>query len=107
MMWNAIRPDDNLLRVDWLRNAILSRCMSVFGADQPVLFDDFMEWFDTELVKKGRQWQIGKQIITLRYPNTAPFQFSLVSASAIGNFSTIRRDRIIVSGLQKFRPMPC
>ncbi|NMC47325.1 MAG: hypothetical protein GYA52_10925 [Chloroflexi bacterium] len=102
MMWNAIRPDDNLLRVDWLRNAILSRCMSVFGADQPVLFDDFMEWFDTELVKKGRQWQIGKQIITLRYPNTAPFQFSLVSASAIGNFSTIRRDRIIVSGLQKF-----
>lgn len=102
MMWNAIRPDDTLLRVDWLRNAILSRCMSVFGADQPVLFDEYLEWLQTELVKKGRQWQIGKQIITLRYPNTAPLQFSLVAASSISGFSTTRRDQIIITGLQRF-----
>ncbi len=102
MMWNAIRPDDNLLRVDWLRNAILSRCMSVFGADQPVLFDEYLEWLNTELVKKGRQWQIGKQIITLKYPNTAPFQFSLVAASSMSGFSTTHRDEIIVKGLDRY-----
>ena len=102
MMWNTIRPDDNLLRVDWLRNAILSRCMTVFGPDQPVLFDEYLEWLKTELVKKGRQWQIGKQIITLKYPNTAPFQFSLIAASSISSYSIARRDQIIITGLQRF-----
>ncbi|HOJ02168.1 MAG TPA: hypothetical protein PLL88_11185 [Anaerolineaceae bacterium] len=105
-MWNAIRPDDNILRVDWLRNAILSRCVTVFGADQNVLFNDYLNWLQVELVQKGRQWQIGKQIITLRYPPTSPLQFSLISASAISAFSTNRRDQIIIGALQKYEGNP-
>ncbi len=101
-MWTAIRPDDNILRLDWLRNAILSRCVTVFGADQDTLFNDYLAWLNAELVQKGRQWQIGKQIITLRYPNTAPLQFSLASASAVSAFSVARRDQLIIGGLQKY-----
>ena len=101
-MWTAIRPDDNILRLDWLRNAILSRCVTVFGADQDALFNDYLAWLNAELVQKGRQWQIGKQIITLRYPNTAPLQFSLASASAVSAFSVARRDQLIIGGLQKY-----
>jgi len=102
-MWNAIRPDDNILRLDWLRNNIISRCINVFSADQDMLFQDFLDWFKTELVTKGRQWQVGNQMITLRYPDTAPLQFSLASASAVGSLSAARKDEIIITGLNTFK----
>jgi hypothetical protein len=101
-MWNAIRPNDDILRLDWLRNAILSRCLTVFGADQDVLFNDYLNWLQVELVQKGRSWTMGNQTMTLRYPTTAPLQFSLVSASAVSTYSTPRRDAIVIGGLQKY-----
>ena len=101
-MWKAIRPDDNILRLDWLRNNIISRCINIFSADTDMLFQDFLEWFKTELVNKGRQWQIGNQMITLRYPDTAPMQFSLASASAVASLSANRKDEIIIRGLNTF-----
>jgi len=101
-MWKAIRPDDNILRLDWLRNNLISRCINVFSADTDMLFQDFLGWFKTELVNKGRQWQVGNQMITLRYPDTAPMQFSLASASAVASLSANRKDEIIIRGLNTF-----
>ncbi len=105
-MWNAIRPDDQILMVDWLRNAIMTRCVSVFAADAEVLTGDYLAWLKRELVDKGRQWQFGKQIVTLRYPGTAPLQFCVAAASTVGAGSPERRDQILLAGLGKFEANP-
>jgi hypothetical protein len=101
-MWNAIQPDDQILKVDWLRNAILMRCRNVLAADPEVLLQDYLGWFKRELVDKGRYWQSGKTQYTLRFPNTAPLQFCVVSAVAVGSLSPSRRDQILLSGLGEF-----
>jgi hypothetical protein len=101
-MWEAIRPDDQILMLDWLRNAIMSRCVNVFGADPEVLIGDYLGWFKRELVDKGRQWQIGKQIMTLKYPGTSLLQFCLSSASTVNAFSPARRDQILLTALERF-----
>ena len=105
-MWQAIRPDDAILMVDWLRNAILSRCIAVFSADKAVFINDYLEWMKVELVQKGRQWQINKQIITLKYPPTALLQFCVSAASTVGAYSVDRRDQIVIAGLEKFEATP-
>lgn len=105
-MWEAIRPDDQILMVNWLRNAIMSRCVNVFAADAEVLTQDYLGWLKRELVDKGRQWQFGNQMITLKYPNTSPLQFCIAAAATVGGTSPARRDRILVAGLQKFDAEP-
>jgi hypothetical protein len=105
-MWHAIQPDDQILMVDWLRNAILTRCRNVIAADPEVLMQDFLSWFNRELVVKGRTWRSGNTQFTLKYPDTVLLQFSVMSAMAVGNFSPGRRDQILVSGLRKFKGDP-
>lgn len=105
-MWNAIQPDDDILRLDWLRNAILTRCCNVLAADPETLMQDFIDWFKRELVDKGRSWKIGNTQFTLKFPDTAPLQFCVMSAMAIGNLSPTHRDQILLSGLAKFRCDP-
>ena len=105
-MWNAIRPDDPILMVDWLRNSILARCVNVFAADAEVLAQDYLGWLKRELVDKGRQWQIGKQSITLRYPATVPLQFCVAAAATVGALSPSRRDAILLEGLGKYEANP-
>lgn len=102
VMWKAIRPDDLILRVDWLRNAIMTRCVNVFSADLTVLTQGYLAWLKTELVDKGRQWQIGKQVFTLRYPNTSLLQFCVMAAMTISGLSPERRDQILLYGLEKY-----
>lgn len=105
-MWHAIRPDDPILMVDWLRNAMFTRFIHMFSADPQILIDAYLNWHDQEMVKKGRQWQFGKQIITLRYPPTSLLQFSVMAASEVSPVSPPRRDRILVNGLEKFEGEP-
>jgi hypothetical protein len=105
-MWNAIQPDDQILMADWLRNAILARCQNVITADHDVLLQDFLGWFKRELVDKGRAWQSGKTQYTLKYPDTAPFNFCVASAAAVNRFSPARRDQLLLSGLGKFKGDP-
>jgi hypothetical protein len=105
-MWNAIRPDDQLLMLDWLRNAIMTRCVNVFAADAEVLTQDYLAWLKRELVDKGRQWQFGKQTLTLRYPGTAPMQFCVAAAATVGGPSPARRDQIVLTGLERFETNP-
>jgi hypothetical protein len=105
-MWQVIEPDDNILLVDWLRNAILTRCRTVFAAAPEALIEDFLGWFTAELVKKGRVWRFGNRQITLKYPPTATFGFCVASAAAVSGVSPERRDQILLSGLRKFEADP-
>jgi hypothetical protein len=102
-MWSAIQPDDQMLMVDWLRNAILTRCRNVIAADPEVLTQDFLGWFKRELVDKGRSWKIGNTQVTLKYPDTMLLQFCVASAMTVSKFSPDRRDQILLSGLSKFK----
>ena len=105
-MWAAIQPDDQILMLDWLRNATLTRCRNVFSADPEMLVQDFLGWFKRELVDKGRSWQIGNTRYTLKFPDTAPLQFCVVSALTVDKLSPTRRDQILLSGLRTFKADP-
>ena len=106
VMWNAIRPDDTILMVDWLRNAIMSRCVNVFAADTEVLIEDYLGWVKNELVQKGRQWQFGNQVVTLRFPATALLSFCVTAAAGVSGLSPTRRDQILITGLDRFETSP-
>jgi hypothetical protein len=43
---------------------------------------------------------------TLKFPNTVPLQFCVMSAMAVDKLSPSRRDQILLSGLAKFRCDP-
>lgn len=101
-MWEAIRPDDQVLMIDWLRNAIMNRCVNVFAADTEMLINDYLGWFKRELVEKGRQWQIGKQIMTLKFPNISLLQNCVSAAATVGGVSPARRDQILLTALRSF-----
>lgn len=105
-MWSAIRPNDAILMVDWLRTAIITRCNNVLAADPDVLINDYLMWVKRELVEKGRQWQLGNQIMTLRFPAAALFSFCVSAAVSVAKYSTDRKDRILLSGLLKFEATP-
>lgn len=105
-MWQAIRPDDAILMSDMLRNAIQSRCVSVFSVDKTVLINNYLEWLKVELVQKGRSWQRGNTTFTLKYPPTALLQSCISAAAEVSPFSADRRDQLILSGLEKLEATP-
>jgi hypothetical protein len=105
-MWEAIKPDDNILKVEFLRNSILERCRNIFASDPEVLFQDFLTWFKKKLVDKYLSWQVGKTQFTLRYPKEALLQFCLLSAIAVDTILPKLRDEILLSGLSKFKGEP-
>jgi len=102
-MWAAIQPNDQILQIDWLRNAILTRCRNVLAADPETLIQDFLGWLKKELVEKGRYWQIGNMQYTLKLPETTPLMFCVFSAMTISHLSPTRRDEILLSGLRTFK----
>lgn len=105
-MWNAIKPDENILKVEFLRNSILERCRNIFASDPEMLFQDFLTWFKKKLVDKYLTWQVGKTQFTLRYPKAALLQFCYSSAIAVDAISPRHRDEILLSGLSKFEGEP-
>jgi len=105
-MWEAIKPDDNILKVEFLRNSILERCRNIFASDPEMLFQDFLTWFKKKLVDKYLTWQVGKTQFTLRYPVETLLQFCLLSAIAVDTILPRLRDEILLSGLSKFKGEP-
>ncbi len=101
-MWIAIQPDENVLMVNFLRNAVLERCRRVLVADPDVFIRDHMRWLKRELVEKGRTWAVGGGQISLKFPPGAPLAFCVSSAAEVGALSPTRRDQIIVQGLTEF-----
>jgi hypothetical protein len=101
-MWQAFQPLDDILMVDFLRNAILTRCRNVFAADPDMLIHTFIAWLKEELIDKGRAWNVGNRQISLKLPDTVPLSFCIQSAANVSPYSGKRKDQILISALARF-----
>lgn len=101
-MWEAIRPDTNLLKLDFLRNAIFSRCTTVFAAVPDTLAQEFLTWLKATLIDRSVVWQSGKRQYTVHYPPTALASMCIQSAIAIQSISPVKRDSLVEIALTRF-----
>lgn len=95
LMWRAIEPEDDILKLDFLRNAIFERCTTVFAADPDKLNSSFIPWLKKKLVDGSLVWQWGKTQYTVRYPKTALALMCLQGAIATQRISPKNRDRLV------------
>ena len=63
LMWRAIEPEDDIIKLDFLRNAIFQRCTTVFAADPDFLNTGFISWLKKKLVDGSLVWQWGENAI--------------------------------------------
>ena len=101
-MWLAIQPETDLLKLDFLRNAIFTRCTTVLAADPDVLVKEFLSWLKATLVDSSLVWQYGKTQYTVKYPRTALASMCIQSALAVHEISPDRRDRLVEIALTRF-----
>jgi hypothetical protein len=101
-MWKAIEPEDDILKLDFLRNAIFSRCTTVLAADPEVLEGSFLPWLKHKLIDHSIVWQWGKTQYTVRYPPTALSSMCLQGAIASQSISPKLRDMLVESALTKY-----
>lgn len=102
-MWQAIQPEIDLLKVDFLRNAIFNRCTTVFAADPDVLVQDFLSWLKQTLIDKSLTWEVNRTQFTVNYPRTALASMCIQSALAVQKISPARRDRLVEIALTRFQ----
>ncbi|QRN82840.1 hypothetical protein JR338_10510 [Chloroflexota bacterium] len=95
LMWRSIEPDNNILKVNFLRNAIFERCTTVFAADPNSFNTGFVKWLKEKLVDSSLIWQAGKTQYTVHYPETALATMCLRGAIATQNLSPSRRDKLV------------
>jgi len=95
LMWRSIEPDDDILKLDFLRNAIFERCTTVFAADPDSFNGGFIPWLKHKLVDGSLVWQWGKTQYTVRYPPTVLATMCLQGAIATQNISPSHRDRLV------------
>ncbi|MEA3325796.1 MAG: hypothetical protein U9R53_00540 [Chloroflexota bacterium] len=101
-MWKAIEPDDDILKLDFLRNAIFTRCTTVLAAVPEVLEEVFLTWLKRKLIDHSIVWQWGKTQYTVRYPPTALASMCLQGAIATQKISPDHRDQLVESALTKY-----
>ena len=95
LMWRAIEPEDDIIKLDFLRNAIFQRCTTVFAADPDFLNTGFISWLKKKLVDGSLVWQWGKTQYTVRYPQTALATMCLQGAIATQKISPAHRDKLV------------
>ncbi|MBG0785804.1 MAG: hypothetical protein H0S79_11945 [Anaerolineaceae bacterium] len=95
LMWRAIEPEDDIIKMDFLRNAIFERCTTVFAADPDFLNTGFLPWLKKKLVDGALVWQWGKTQYTVRYPATALATMCLQGAIATQKISPAHRDKLV------------
>ncbi len=101
-MWNAMKPDESLLTLDVLRNAIFERCRVLFAADPALLTEQFVDWVKRTLVDRQVRYQAGDTIYTLSFKETVPFLFCLLAAQKVAAVSIERCDEIIRLAIAKY-----
>lgn len=94
-MWEAIKPSDDVLLDNVLRDGIIKRSIEVLSADPEVLGSYVLPWLHQELVVKGRTWQQGNTQITLRLADKQLAAMCLSSAIALADLAPARRDRVV------------
>jgi len=105
-MWQAIRPEEEVLKLDFLRNAIFTRCTTVFAAVPDSLVSDFLSWLKAELIDKVLGWQIGNTQFSLHYPESVLASMCIRGALAVHEISSVRRDRLIEVALTRYPSEP-
>lgn len=103
LMWDAIRPDNELLKVDFLRNAIFMRCTTVFAALPDVLTCGFLTWLKSTLVDSGLHWQQGNTQMSLRCPAGVLGSMCLRAALSVRESSPALRDELIRLALTSYQ----
>ena len=101
LLWRSIEPDDNILKLDFLRNAIFERCTTVLAADPDKMNASYVAWLKRKLVDGSLVWQWGKTQYTVKYPPTAPSTMCLQGAIAVQSISTGRRDKLVEIALRE------
>ena len=101
-MWEAIRPEEDILKVDFLRNAIFTRCTTVFAAAPDVLTSDFLSWLKATLIDRSLAWQIGKTQYSLHYPESALASMCVRAALAVHGGSPARSDQLVEAALTRY-----
>lgn len=101
-MWQAIQPEEDILKLDFLRNAIFTRCTTVFAAVPDTLVSDFLPWLKTTLIDKSLKWQIGKTQFTLHYPESALSSMCIRGAAAVHTISSARCDQLVEIALTRY-----
>jgi hypothetical protein len=101
-MWQAMRPEDDILKLDFLRNSIFVRITTVSAAVPDALAADFLPWLKRTLIDRTLQWQIGNTQFTLNYPQTALASMCMQSALQVHEISPARRDRLVEMALTRY-----
>jgi len=105
-MWKAIRPEEAILKLDFLRNAIFTRCTTVLAADPAALVDEFLSWLKSTLVDKTLSWQHGNTQFSLNLPKGVLASMCIRAALAAQEISSSRRDRLVEIALTKYSAEP-
>lgn len=95
LMWRSIEPDNNILKVDFLRNAIFERCVTVLAADPDSFNGGFIKWLRDKLVDNCITWQVGKTQYTVHYPERVLATMCLKGAIATQKLSPSHKDRLV------------
>jgi hypothetical protein len=106
LMWQAIQPEEDILKLDFLRNAIFTRCVTVFAAVPDALVGEFLSWLESTLVDHTLSWQIGRTQFTLRLPESVLATMCIRGALAVHEVSSVRRDRLVQIALTRYPAEP-
>jgi hypothetical protein len=101
-MWSGYIPDNSLIRVDVLRNAIFERYRNLFSAHPESLHKYFVKWVKKEFVDSSRQWTVGNMTYTFSLKDIVPFIYCLQSARTIGDISPKKCDQILLKAIEDF-----
>jgi len=105
-MWEVMKPDTSLLRMDLLRNNIFERCQSVLCA-RPASFDSlFVSWVKSDLVDQSVREQVGNTIYTFSLKDIVPFLYSYLGAQKVAKPSPRRCDEILVRAVGEYKASP-
>lgn len=105
-MWEAIKPSDEILVDNVLRESVIKRSIEVLAAEPDVLSGYILPWLHEELVIKGRTWQQGNTQITLRLTDVQLAAMSLGSAIALADLAPERRDSVVEIALGYAKDQP-
>jgi hypothetical protein len=94
-MWEAIKPSDDVLLDNVLRDGVIKRSIDVLSADPEILGSYVLPWLHQELVVKGRTWQQGNTQITLRLADKQLAAMCLGAAVRLADLAPARRDRLV------------
>lgn len=101
-LWEVMEPDDEILKIDLIRNTIFSRCRKTFSACPEIFESTFIKYAKRKLVDDCLQWSYGDTSYTLRLPDTMPLQNLLICAESWGHRSSKKCDELVLKAMGNY-----